>query len=43
MPAPRHVVDEELINAAIDRQRKGLDWDGSQAIERVWRISVPRR
>ncbi len=43
MPAPRHVVDEELINAAIDRQRKGLDWDGGQAIERVWRISVPRR
>jgi uncharacterized protein len=43
MPAPRQIVDDRFIDAAIDRQRRGLDWEGGQEIERVWRISVPRR
>jgi hypothetical protein len=43
MPAPRHVIDEQAINAAIDRERRGLEWIGGREIEQVWGVSVPKR
>jgi hypothetical protein len=35
MPAPRDSIDEQAINAAIDREHKGLDWIGGREIEQV--------
>lgn len=43
MPAPRHLLDEQVINAAIDRERKGLEWTGGREIEQVWGVSIPPR
>lgn len=47
-PNPRHMPESPqlltpaLIDAAIQRERAGLDWPGGRAIESVWRVNTQR-
>ena len=42
MPAPASLLDETFIEAAMERERRRLDWPGGELIEPVWGVKDPR-
>jgi len=40
MPVPAHLVDETVIQAAMQRERLGLAWPCGEEIARVWGVEA---
>lgn len=40
MPALREVLTDAFIDAAMERERLGLDWPGGEEIRRTWNLDV---
>ena len=40
MPVPAHLVDDTVIEAAVQRELLGLAWPGGEEIGRVWGLEI---